>query len=449
MKISKWCCCYLYVISGAQASQWLETAQGQLVADSQPQVTVEECAGSFAVASYASRLSGPGPGRVRFNSRGLQLHGSTIESPMLRILPYTISDTVASATPGELPYWSWRQTPQPASGSGPIYQLLWADPGSASLRAVQVSTTPLQWRPQWEVDYQIQTHPWLHSELIPQALADSPAAEWLLLPGDGRVPLRLFDSGSGVTRQWPFFAANASYAVLPLAADLDLDGKKERLYVLSVQGLLMQYHWTVGSGWQASVVADLQRTGWRFDGSLQRFSGRWRGPQGWQQGEVFVLLVRDADKYRLVVLRRPAASESVIMPADLADPPALQHAGWQQQLPGRPVSPAKVLGGILYLPLNTGAFCAGAPQYDQLLVAQLYHGASVGQDRLLMLATPALEPLRLQVSAGDFQLWSGSQLILPQLHRLTPACSHCTEVLRPEHLAGQQPFAWFLPEKVY
>lgn len=432
-------CCCSAIHTGVSASQWQENSLGRLEAVTQPSQEANRCDSGFAGDNYASRAIDTSAGRVRLTAQGFALSGP---SGALMISPYRPAEqrTVVEPT-----YWRWQQLPQDPA----LHQLFWADSATARLRSVQVKLTSLQWQPRWSVAYQPAAQPWLDTSLQVWKLADDPAAEWLLLPGDERSPVRLFAADSGIPRQLPVSAATASYAVLPQAADLDLDGLAERLYILNTAGLLMQYHWTASAGWQATPVADLQSSGWQFDGSLQHFSARWRSTEGWVRGDVFLLLVRTDDHYRLLVLRRQDGVTQVIKASDLGEAGSRQAAGWQLELPGRPVSPAKVLAGILYLPLQSGHFCHAAPEYDHLLVTQLYQGAAVYDARLLDLPAAVKSPLRVRAGAQQFQLWSGNQMVVPQLFRLSDSCDHCVEILRPEHLQGQQQMAWYLPEKVY
>lgn len=432
------CCCSV-LNTAVSASHWQENLEGRLQAVTLPAQPLSRCESTAAGDNYASRVMDSSTGRVRLTAQGFAVTG---QPDALLISPYRPAEDNTVLVPT---YWSWQQQAQDPTR----HQLFWADPATARLRSVQIKLPALQWLSRWAVPYQPQTHPWLDSSVQSRKLADDPSADWLILPGDERSPVRLFATDSGIPRQFPVSVAPATYAVLPQPADLDLDGLAERLYVLNTAGVLMQYSWTASAGWQATQVADLQSSGWQFDGSLQHFSARWRGAEGWGNGEVFLMLVRATDQYRLVVLRRQDGANQVIKLSDLGEAGSGQVAGWQLPLPGRPVSVAKVLAGILYLPLQTGPYCAAAPAYDQLLVTQLYQGAAVNGGRFVELATAVTSPLRLRAGPQHFQLWSGEQMVIPHLFRLSDRCDGCVEMLRPEHLQGQQQMAWYLPEEVY
>ncbi|MDZ7870266.1 MAG: hypothetical protein U5L02_13905 [Rheinheimera sp.] len=346
-------------------------------------------------------------------------------------------------------YWGWRN----ATGRQAGYQLFWLDPRKAELRSVQLRMQPLAsqppyWEPLWSVATHSPVQPWLSPELNVQRLADDPAAEWLILPGNAQVPFRLFNALTGVPRQLSVPAVNMSFALMPLTADPDQDGLAERLYLLSTDGVLLQYDWLSDSGWQASTVADLRQSGWRFDGSWQRISARWPVSQGWQQGDVFILQGRDADGYRLVVLRRPTGFQRVFDLTDLAADVDLNKAGWQRPLAGRPVTTAKILAGILYLPLSHDPDPLSMA-YDQIDVLQLFSGTSLYAPATLTLPAAQRAPLRLVPVNGKYQLWSAEQLIVPEVQRLDPSCLFCVETLGPEHLQQQQQLATFRYEQVY
>ena len=425
------------------AESWQETTSGTLLlqAGSQPG---DGCAAN----SDASYLSQPLSGhmqynRVRYSEQRLRLTGNNV--PELQIEPLSVA--LPAATQSQPTHWGVHTVATQGQQSG--YQFHWHDPDAEVLRSVQFKLSPLQWQPRWTASYQPSANAWLSDRIRPQRLADAPSAEWLLLPGDQKVPIRAFDAASGLPRPLPLAATTGSFALLPLTDDKNLDGLSERLYLLSREGVLWQYDWLPVGGWHRSVVADLQSTGWDFDGSLQRFSGRWQQNVAQQQGDIFVLLARTATDYRLVVLRRGDGERQTLTWADVASAPDLSKAGWQMSIPSRPVSQAKLVGGILYLPLKSVSNCEADAVYDRVVAAQLYSGAAAYTVSLLPLKQPVQAPLRLIRVNNEFQLWSGSVQLISQLQTLDPSCLMCTEVLTSQHLQGQEQLAVFQHEQVY
>ncbi|ALZ77197.1 hypothetical protein [Rheinheimera sp. F8] len=436
--------------TGVQDSFWQETAAGTLVALDAVSAG-QSCDPIPHMATYHSRpLTGPGNySRLQFSPCGFVFSGHNDAASVLQIRPRS-PDASAHAQPssdGGQPLWGWHVT----TGSRADYQLYWLEPSIAELRSVQLTmpaltSQPPHWRSLWTATVSPAEQPWLSAEISAQRLADDPTADWLLLPGNAQVPIRLFNARTGVPRQLSVPAVNTSFALMPLADDPDQDGLAERLYLLSTEGLLLQYDWQSGSGWQVSTVADFRRSGWLFDGSWQRISARWPVTQGWQQGDVFILQGRDAHGYRLMVLRRPTGLQRVFDLTDIADNVDLNKAGWQRPLAGRPVTAAKILAGIMYLPLSRDPDSQG---YDQLEVLQLFSGTPLYATATLTLPAAQQAPLRLVPANGKYQLWSAEQLIVPEVQRLDPSCLFCVETLAPEHLQQQQQLAQFRYEQVY
>ncbi len=437
---------------GAQDSYWQETATGTLVAIDASSAE-QDCKPIPRMPTYQSRpLSGPGNfSRLQLSHCGVVFSGQSADTPILQIRPespveHQYAPPASDATQLQ---WGWRNH----TGSRADYQLFWLDPRMAELRSVLLKLPSLQspqpdWRSMWSATMQPSTQSWLPAEISAQRLADDPTAEWLVLPGNAQVPIRLFNAQTGVPRQLSVPAVNTSFALMPLAADPDQDGLVERLYLLSTEGLLLQYDWQSASGWQVSTVADFRQSGWRFDGSWQRISARWPVTQGWQQGDVFILQGRDASGYRLMVLRRPVGLQRVFDLTDIADHVDLNKAGWQRPLVGRPVTAAKILAGIMYLPLSHDPDL-GSMAYDQIEVLQLFSGAALNSSSTLKLPAAQQAPLRLEPANGKYQLWSAEQLIVPEVQRLDPSCLFCVETLTPQHMQQQQQLALFRYEQVY
>lgn len=431
----------------AIADVWHETIAGTL----QLQQAANAATGCVTgnPPSYLSRpFSGhPLYNRVQFNAQQFSFSGES--APLLQIVPQqlvSLSGAVAT-TPRFHTYWGLQSTA--ASRAMPVFRLYWQDQAGAALRAVRLALSPLQWQPEWTASYWPSAASWLPAQLTPHRLADYPAQEWLLLPGDAQVPIRLFDAQSGLPRQLPLPATPGTFGLLPLAVDLDLDGVAERLYLLSQQGQLWQYSWQSGAGWQASLVADLQESGWDFSGSLQHFSARWQSASNWQDGEVFVIQARAGADFRLLVLRRDHARKQSLTFADLTVAPDLTKAGWYTVLADAPVSQPKVLAGVLYLPLKADTGCDEDAAYNQILALQLYSGAAAYDQPLLPLAQPQHAPLRMVQTSQQLQMWSGDVPVIRRLVTLDPACPTCTEWLTPQHLQGQQTLAVFRREQVY
>ncbi len=435
---------------GTQDSYWQETATGTLVAMDASSAG-QDCEPIPRMATYQSRpLSGPGPfSRLQLSRCGLIISGQKADMSLLQIRPGSAEvyqDTLPPPDAAQLP-WGWRNM----VGSRADYQLFWLDPLKAELRSVQLTLPQSQtqrpnWRPLWAAAVQPAAQPWLPAEISVQRLADDPTAEWLVLPGNAQVPIRLFNAHTGVPRQLSVPAVNTSFALMPLTADPDQDGLAERMFLLSTDGLLLQYDWQSELGWQPSIVADFRQSGWQFDGSWQRISARWPVTQGWQQGDVFVLQGRDADGYRLLVLRRPVGLQRVFDLTDIADHVDLNKAGWQRPLAARPVSAAKILAGIVYLPLSQDPDTLA---YNQIEVLQLFSGTALYAPSTLKLPAVQQAPLRLVPANGKYQLWSAEQLIVPEVQRLDPSCLFCVETLTPQHLQQQQQLAMFRYEQVY
>ena len=436
--------------AGAQDSYWQETVTGALVAMDASSFG-PDCEPVPRMATYQSRpLNGPGSfSRLQLSDCGFIFSGHQDAVSVLQIRPGS-PDASAHAQPSSdvrQPLWGWNVT----TGSRADYQLYWLDPSLAELRSVQLTmpslpSQPPHWRPLWTAAVPPAEQPWLSAEISAQRLADDPTADWLLLPGNAQVPIRLFNAKTGVPRQLSVPAVNTSFALMPLTDDPDQDGLAERLYLLSTDGLLLQYDWLSGSGWQVATVADFRRSGWLFDGSWQRISARWPVTQGWQQGDVFILQGRDANGYRLLVLRRPTGLQRVFDLTDIDDNVDLNKAGWQRSLAGRPVTAAKILAGIMYLPLSRDP---DSLAYDQLEVLQLFSGTALYATATLTLPAAQQAPLRLVPANGKYQLWSAEQLIVPEVLRLDPSCLFCVETLVPQHLQQQQQLAMFRYEQVY
>ena len=335
---------------GAQQLYWQETTSGQLQALSVP-VVGSSCNAAAEVASYASRplQQHSSYSRLQLNDCGITFFndatsGQPHAASLLQIKPQGLVDQAQRSESSQPWHWGSRSL----VGQQDTQQLFWSEQGSGLLRSAHVTLTPLQWQPQWSVAFQPQHQPWFSTEISPQRLADAPNAEWLVLPGDNQVPLRLFEAKSGVARQLSLPALNGGAAVMPVVTDTNQDGMAERIYLLSTAGLLLQYHWQPAIGWQSSVVADLRQSDWTFDISLQRFSARWPSAGGWLQGEVFVVLAREPAGFRLVVLRRPQHSQQTYGVQDLSNTVDLDKAGWQRPLRSRPVTADKS-GGRYYV----------------------------------------------------------------------------------------------------
>lgn len=434
--------------TAAKAEVWQETATGTIQLQSATALQT-----GCMTGNPPSYLSVPFSGhsqykRAQYNPAQYQAAHFSFHADgaaPLQIIPISRTDT--AATSRQAAYWGVLSAGNRHGVAA--FRLYWQDDNAAVLRAARVTLSPLQWQPEWTASYQLSATPWLSAQLTPQRLADDPGSEWLLLPGDAQVPVRLFDAHSGLPRQLSLPATTGTFVLLPLAADPDQDGVAERLYLLSQQGLLWQYDWQAGSGWQAILVADLQKSGWDFSGSLQRFTARWQSAADWQQGEVFVIQARSGADYRLLVLRRGMSTEQPLTFADVTVAPDLTKAGWYTELADAPLSPAKVVAGILYLPLKADTGCASDAAYDQILAVQLYSGTAAYDEPVLRLAQPLQAPLRLVQSAQQLQLWSGAVPVVPRLVTLSPACLMCTEQLTPQHLQGQQIIAVFRREQVY
>ncbi|WP_430457309.1 hypothetical protein [Rheinheimera sp.] len=435
---------------GTQDSYWQETATGTLVAMDASSAG-QDCEPIPRMATYQSRpLSGSGHfSRLQLSRCGLIFSGQKADIPILQIRPGTAEeyqDTLPPSDAAQL-QWGWRNM----VGSQADYQLFWLDPLKAELRSVQLTLPQSQtqrpnWRPLWAAAVQPAAQPWLPAEISAQRLADDPTAEWLVLPGNAQVPIRLINAQTGVPRQLSVPAVNTGFALMPLMADPDQDGLAERMFLLSTDGLLLQYDWQSALGWQPSIVADFRQSGWQFDGSWQRISARWPVTQGWQQGDVFVLQGRDADGYRLLVLRRPVGLQRVFDLTDIADHVDLNKAGWQRTLAARPVTAAKILAGIVYLPLSQDPDTLA---YDQIEVLQLFSGTVLYAPSTLKLSAVQQAPLRLVPANGKYQLWSAEQIIVPEVQRLDPSCLFCVETLTPQHMQQQQQLAMFRYEQVY
>ncbi len=435
---------------GTEDSYWQETATGTLVAMDASSAG-QDCTLIPRMATYQSRpLSGPGPfSRLQLSRCGLIFSGHKADMSLLQIRPgaaEVYQDALPPSDAAQLP-WGWRNM----VGSRADYQLFWLDPRKAELRSVQLTLPQSQtqrpnWRPLWATAMQPAAQSWLSAEIRAQRLADDPTAEWLVLPGNAQVPIRLFNAQTGVPRQLSVPAVNTSFALMPLTADPDQDGLAEQIFLLSTDGLLLQYDWLSELGWQPSIVADFRQSGWQFDGSWQRISARWPVTQGWRHGDVFVLQGRDADGYRLLVLRRPVGLQRVFDLTDIADHVDLNKAGWQRPLAARPVTAAKILAGIVYLPLSQDPDTLA---YNQIEVLQLFSGTALYAPSTLKLPAVQQAPLRLVPANGKYQLWSAEQLIVPEVQRLDPSCLFCVETLTPQHMQQQQQLAMFRYEQVY
>ncbi len=456
------CSFTLFVVSAVQAAHWQESLSGQLtqlsVASGQP--ACPELAGP---ASYSGiRTGGSQLTRLAFDEGGLHLWQADASSTEQVIVRGTDPDS-----PEVVSHWGW----QPLSQSTGSYQVFWHEPATQQLRAVAVKAAPFTWQPLWSASAQVLPAQ-LPALLRPQRLADENGADWLLLPGNSSVPVQLFNSQTGVPRLLPLPAISGNFALQPLTQDLNGDQAAERLYLLSSDGQLLQVDYQVKAGWQSRVVADLSGSDLIFDVSLQRFAGRWRHQDGhWLQGDVFVMIGRKQQQYQLMAVLRPDGFADMVRFDDLSALPSLgadavQAAdatqkdspgaaagasghGWSVALAARPVTAAKLLAGVLYLPMTDQQSCR-YPGYNQLAALQLYSGAAVYQQSQWQLAASLTEPLRLeQSSETGFNLVAGAALLLTELRTLSAACTDCTELLGPQHLQGRQPLALFQTEQVY
>lgn len=440
--------------SAGHAAQWQESQSGPLTPIS-PATEQAACPDMTGPAEYSGLRTDGGPlSRLAFDESGLHIWpaGAAIsEHISLKGWDHAIQDVVS--------HWGW-QHPSAADKS---YQLFWHEPATQQLRAVSVQASPLQWQPRWSVNTAVLPAQ-LPALLRPQRLADDSSSDWLLLPGNTSVPVQLFDSQNGVPRLLPLPATPGNFALQPLTQDLNGDQAAERLFLLSSAGRLLQFDYQAKAGWQQHVVADLSGSGLVFDVSLQRFGGRWRHQDGhWLQGDVFVFIARKQQQYQLLAVLRPVGfSETVTIDKlselssaqnqavlTAADTEASGRYGWSVPLAARPVTSAKLLAGVLYLPMTDQQNCR-YPRYNQLAALQLYTGSAVYGSSQWALASPQTEPLRLaQNSETGFSLMAGTSVLLAELRTLSAGCVTCTELLSAQHMKGQQSLALYQAEQVH
>lgn len=327
-------------------------------------------------------------------------------------------------------------------------------------------------------------------QLIPVALHHADPAS--------RSRLQLQDARTGeALLNWPLAATTAADPLLdlhrlvaaPAALDKNLDGGIDRIYLLDQRGQLVRLELANESS-QAKVelVADLSGSGWQFIFNLQvsramlatawlapalaadmagaatqsaaSAKGRYRSSDNTplnnslqQAGDVLVLLAKQQQQYKLLVLLLPDQRPTGLIrwqdlakvasppPQDgIAAPPVttaqtslVAGYGWWTDLPAAPVSLPTILAGVIYLPLAPQTSDCQAPKLaTQMLALHLYQGSAVYPQALWSLpaATPAwLELVPLPDERLGLASAASGPLLLEGLRGITAECPRCSELL--------------------
>lgn len=331
-------------------------------------------------------------------------------------------------------------------------------------------------------------------QLIPVALHHADPAS--------RSRLQLQDARTGEALvNWPLSTTSEPAQLLhlqrlvaaPAALDKNLDGGIDRIYLLDQSGQLLRLDPANGSvPGRLALVADLSDSGWQFSFNMQvsraLLATAWLAPaasalpaatasgspyhgqtqlnQSLQQaGDVLVLLAKQQQQYKLLVLllpdQRPAglirwqdlvavSSSQPDNSITAATSSAAVH-GWWTTLPAAPVSLPAILAGVIYQPLSSQSMGCKAPKLaTQLLALHLYQGSAVYQQALLSLpaATPAwLELVLLADERLGLAAAGNGPLLLEGVRGITPQCPRCTELLSAQQFPAWQRLSSFQHEQ--
>lgn len=297
-------------------------------------------------------------------------------------------------------------------------------------------------------------------------------AFWLLDGSTGQLIATQLYSGIKKTVELPFVLQALSAA--PVVLDRNADGYTDRIYLVDIQGRVVQVDVNEQLQFHSRVVADLSDAAAQFNVQVvasrsilpdaERFalggSSTQLDPGGavrsqhmpdtvgsvGQPADIVVLVSTKKDQSQLWVLTIPDAPAFTIQPhhltkrdltADEADiiketMPTIP-TGWYGTLPAPPVSLPQIFAGVLYVPVAASAVdCAGARQATQLIARHVFQGSQVySQEVLAAIPKPFGAPTAVQRSSGELalqDLQSGA-LLLPQLRGIRPDCRYCTTPL--------------------
>lgn len=351
-------------------------------------------------------------------------------------------------------------------------QLVWHEPAAKRYSAVDLSDPLLpkalwQWQPQGAgtvqtpVAARFDTSAGAASMVL--VVSGSDAAQpafWLIDAVSGKQLATQQYHTSKKTVELPFVLQDLVAA--PAVLDRNADGYADRIYLVDVQGRLVQVDVDAQLQFQSRVVADLSDVGAEF--KVQLVASRAIMPNyqqlavnvaigenqqpvaagaAGQPADVVLLVSRKNQQSQLWALTIPDSPAFTIQPHHLTVrdlqqdvvSPALSSTtvGWYGTLPAAPVALPAVLAGVLYLPIAAqGEHCAEARQATQLIARHLFQGAAVYSDTLLA-ALP--KPFGLigavQRHSGELalqDLQSGSILLSP-LQGIREDCLFCTEAL--------------------
>jgi len=294
-------------------------------------------------------------------------------------------------------------------------------------------------------------------------------AFWLLDASTGQLIASQYYSGTKKTVELPFVLQALSAA--PVVLDRNADGYTDRIYLVDIQGRVVQVDVNEQLQFQSRVVADLSDATAQFNVQVvasrsilpdaQRFAADGDttkldagsvvtsqqiadtvGSVG-MPADIVVLVSTKQDQSQLWVLTIPDSPAFTIQPhhltkrelaADDTDivkqTTAAVPTGWFGSLPATPVSLPQIFAGVLYLPVAASADdCADARQATQLIAKHIFQGSQVySKQHLAAIPKPFGAPTAVQRSSGELalqDLQSGA-LLLPQLRGIRADCRFCT-----------------------
>lgn len=409
---------WFYRLAVDLRGQWSEQLQAQLSS---------EC--DAVVAAHVGEQQG-----IQIGSHGVRWFDETAASHH-RLLTSNMQLALTQAPERAL---AWRQRPQGAN-----VQFIWQDVVAGQWRSLQLRANRLQ-QLDWQAQVPSSEVSWLALE---PALGAWRGHQVVAVPAAHQLGVQLLDVQTG-TPLLPAQTAMTSISAWPAALDSDHDGEWDRLYQVDHAGRL----WRIqrdGAQLLQHTVADLTAAGWRFDGAVQAVRSRWPDAQGvWQQGDV-VILTATANPFGMVVLPVADTNDHVIGWSELADAGDAQPTqGWQLVLGAKPVGGAKVMAGVLYLPLRyQTSRCEPVNSANQLLALHLFRGSAAYEQKLLTLPIAALPTWQLQRAGEQLQLQFNGQLVLPAMRQIAVDCPDCVAEINLSQLNRWRTYAVFAAEQ--
>lgn len=372
-------------------------------------------------------------------------------------------------------------------------QLVWPEPELQRYSAVDLSD-PLQPQALWQWQA-----PMMGSVQTPVAFTvkttNGPVTAILTISGDGAAQpaFWLLDAGTGQliasqlyshtkkTVELPFVLQTLSAA--PAVVDRNADGFTDRIYLVDLQGRLVQVDVNEHLQFHSRVVADLSDAAAQFNVQLVASRALLPDPElpvldgnstklepggsiksqhvpdtvaaVGQPADIVVLVSTKKDESQLWVLTIPDSPAFTIQPHHLTkreltldDVDSIKETapailtGWYGALPASPVSLPQIFAGVLYVPVAASADdCAGARQATQLVARHVFQGSQVyPKEYLAAIPTPFGVPTAVQRSSGELALQDlqSGVMLLPQLRGIRPDCRFCTTPLHQQDYAKWQ-----------